>query len=506
MRKRLRSLVDHGKVLPVVVLLLALPLGAADWPQLQGDGARSGFQPAMRLHTGRHTNSSPPGYGAAAWSWDAPEPLSGQPVTVGRLVVIGTTAGRVHALDAQTGALRWVRDVGAPVLTTLAIADSKVIVPTHAGELLALSASDGQTVWSYRGARKGYVAAPAIAGGLVLIGDKSGRFHCVQVQTGSARWVFDVGSASDAGAEPAPITASAAVLGDRVFFGAENLFAYALDVQTGARLWRRRLYGQSFGRMWPVASAQAGGVVIFRTAPVYQFSQLLIDDERFLSEVTGTGGQTTILGSPQQWLAEQRAISRRLRENPHRQSLWVLRASDGGDRYSEPLPVLYTGGSGDVPAAPVVDDINGRAWITARSAFARFDGTGVRPYGDLVRLNLNFDPAVYADGTAIETRLGMQFFACANPSSSCMEAWEDFHKISDEAEVLTATPNAVVVSNWVAVGGVDLVTHRTFNIRYYSSDDTGAAGLYGTHVGAVIANGQVILRDTRGLKAYRVPQ
>ena len=503
---RIRSYLPESVTAASLLLLAAVGAPAADWPQLQCDAARSGFQPAVTLNTSRHTNSNPPGYGTPAWAWDAPEPLSGQPVTAAGIVAIGTLQGRVFALDAQTGALRWVRQVGAPVLATLAIADGKVIVPTQAGELLALSAANGQTVWSYRDARKGYAASPAVTGGAVLIGDKAGWFHSVNLATGQAQWRFEVGGPQDAGAEPTPILGSAAVLGERVFFGAENMFAYALDRRSGARLWRRRLYGQSFGRMWPVASAQAGGVVIFRTAPIYQFSQLLLDDEQFLTATSGTGGQTTILGSPQQWLAEQRAISRRLRDNPHRQSLWILRAADGADRYAEPMPVLYTGGSGDVPAAPVVDDVNGRAWITARSAFARFDGIGVRLYGDLVRLNLNFDPAVYSDGSAIELRLGFLFFRCMASPSYCMEAWEDFHKISDEAEVLTAAPNAVVVSNWVSVGGVDLATDRTFNIRYYSSDDTGAAGLYGTHIGAVIANGQVILRDTRGLKAYRVPR
>ncbi len=87
-----------------------------------------------------------------------------------------------------------------------------------------------------------------------------------------------------------------------------------------------------------------------------------------------------------------------------------------------------------------------------------------------------------------------------------MEAWEDFHKISDEFEILTGAPNAIVSSNWVSVGGVDLNTGRTFNIRYYSSDDTGVAELYGTHVGAVFANGQVVLRDSRGVKSYRIPR
>ncbi len=144
--------------------------------------------------------------------------------------------------------------------------------------------------------------------------------------------------------------------------------------------------------------------------------------------------------------------------------------------------------------------------MTARSAWARFDGTGVRPFGDLNPINLNFDPAVYADGLNIQPRLFLQYFRCASRFFGCKEAWEDFHKISDEFEVLTATPNAVVVSNWVSVGGVDLATHRTFNIRFYSTDDTGAAGLFGTHVGAVIASGRVVLRDTAGLKSYSIPR
>ncbi|GIU80050.1 MAG: hypothetical protein KatS3mg005_3288 [Bryobacteraceae bacterium] len=496
------------KNLPAVMLLLAGITGmrAADWPQLQRDAARSGFQAGETLATDRHTNSNPAGYGSPAWSWNAPEPLSGQPVVAQGVVAIGTTKGRVFALDERTGAVRWTVDAGSPVFATLAIADGKVIVPTQRGELLALSLSDGSRVWTYRGAQKGYAASPAVEGNRIYLGSKDGRFHCVDLATGQAVWVFEVGGPNDAGAERTPILASAAVLDGRVFFGAENLYAYALNASTGARLWRRRLEGQSFSWLWPVASRQAGGVVIFRTTPVYSHLDMLIGDEYFLQQTTGVNDATQNDGTPQQWLAEQRAISQRIRNNPHRRSLWVLRSSDGQDRYSQPEPVLWTSGSGDAGAPPVVDDAGGRAWMTARTVWARFDGVGVRPFGDLNPINLNFDPAVYTDGTNIEARLFLQYFRCASPSFGCKEAWEDFHKISDEFEILTAASNAIVSSNWVSVGGVDLSTNRTFNIRFYSSDDTGAAGLYGTHVGAVIANARVVLRDTAGIKSYAVPR
>ncbi len=502
------SLATAWLKMPVVFTLLADFTGAwaADWPQLQRDAARSGYQAGETLATNRHTNSNPAGYGSPVWIWNQPEPLSGQPVVAQGTVAVGTVRGRVFALDERTGMVRWTADAGAPVFATLAIAEGKVIVPTQRGELLALSVQDGSRIWTYRGARKGYAASPAVEGGRVYLGSKDGRFHAVDLATGQAAWVFEVGGASDAGAEPAPILASAAVLDGRVFFGAENLYAYALNASTGARLWRRRLEGQSFSWLWPVASRQAGGVVIFRTTPVYSHGRMLIDDERFLQQTTGVSDATDNNGTPQQWLNEQRAISQRLRNNPHRRSLWVLRATDGQDRYSAPEPVLWTSGSGDAGAPPVVDDAGGRAWMTARSAWARFDGFGVRPFGDLMRVNLNFDPNVYNDGISIESRLFLQYFNCASPYSGCKEAWEDFHKISDEFEVLTGASNGIVSSNWVSVGGVDLSSHRTFNIRFYSTDDTGGAGLYGTHVGAVLANGRAVLRDTAGLKSYATPQ
>ncbi len=101
--------------------------------------------------------------------------------------------------------------------------------------------------------------------------------------------------------------------------------------------------------------------MIFCTTPVYSHGQMLIDDEYFLQQTTGVSDATRSDGTPAQWLSEQRAISQRLRNNPHRRSFWVLRASDGQDGYGQPEPVLWTSGSGDAGAPPVVDDAGGGA-------------------------------------------------------------------------------------------------------------------------------------------------
>ncbi|MCS6772228.1 MAG: PQQ-binding-like beta-propeller repeat protein [Kiritimatiellae bacterium] len=508
---------NWGHAAALAIGLAAVATGA-DWPQLQRDAAKSGYQPAMRIATtNRHANSTPyGGYGTGIWAFTN-RFLSGQPVVAGDLVVVGSLTNRVFALDLTNGSIRWSADVGSAVLNSCAIHSGRVIVATQSGLLIALNPANGQTLWTYHGARKGYAAAPTVADGVVYIGSKDGRFHAVDALTGATQWIFQVGGPADTGAVRAAILCSAAVLSNRVFFGAENMYAYALDRGTGQRLWRRKLTGQSFvfgaevgsdderggvsvSAGWPVASRQNGGVVIFRTQPVYPFHRNLEIGEWIIETATGTNGMGNPLGNTNAWRIEQRAISAWLSSNAQIRSFWELDPATGADKYSVPMPILYTSGSGGTPAPPVVDDVNNRAWVVLRSAYSRIDSFGmVRQYGEFAKLHLNFDPAIYTNPA--QGRLAFTYFAC-HGWPECITAWGDIHKVSDEGEVLTACENALVSSTWVNEGGWDLDAERSFNIRYYSSNDLGEAPLYGSSCGAVFANGWIILRDTVGVKGY----
>jgi len=72
-------------------------------------------------------------------------------------------------------------------------------------------------------------ATPAVVGGTVYFGAANGRFFALDARTGAARWVF---------ANEHPIDSSAAVAGGRVFFGDAAGYLNALDAATGRRLWR----------------------------------------------------------------------------------------------------------------------------------------------------------------------------------------------------------------------------------------------------------------------------
>ncbi|HMO51366.1 MAG TPA: PQQ-binding-like beta-propeller repeat protein [Kiritimatiellia bacterium] len=508
------------RALPIIgfiSVMFTFPL-VADWPQFQCDSGNRGYQAAERIATvNRHVFTTPQGgYGGESWGFTN-RYLAGQPVVAGGVVVVASMTGRVFALSETTGAMAWSVDVGGPVLNSCAIRDGRVIVATQAGTLTALHALDGAVLWTYRAGRHGFAAAPVVDDGVVYIGDKAGRFHAVNAATGQALWVFETGGASDTGAVRATILCTAAVLGDGVFFGAENMHAYGLDRATGARLWRRAVTGQSFvhgdpvgsnderagitvAAGWAVTSAQNGGVVIFRTQPVYAPHWMLDQGELLIENATGTNWTGNPLGNTNAWIIEQRAISGALATNPHLRTFWALHPATGADKFAQPMPILWTGGSGGSAAAPVVDDAGGRAWVMARSVYARIDGGHmVRAYGDLVKLNLNFDPAIYTN--TAQGALGFTYFACTNPAA-CSIGFGDVHKVSDEGEILTGAQNAIMTSTWVSNGGWDVENERTFNVRFYSSDDLGGAPLYGGAVGVVVANGRVIVRDTSGVKSY----
>lgn len=506
-----------GRLLLFCLFLTATGSMAADWPQLQCDAAKSGFQPFERVSTSnRHMNTTATGgFGPEIWGFTN-RWLAGQPVVANGLVAIGSLTGRVFALSETNGQLLWSADVGGAVLNSLAIHSNRVIVATQSGLLHGLDAASGDVQWTYAGARKGYAAAPTLADGVVYIGSKDGRFHAVSAASGAPLWVFEVGGSSDTGVVRAAILCSAAVLSNRVFFGAENMHAYALDRTDGTRLWRRKLTGQSFvfgaevgsdderagvsvSAGWAVASQQNGGVVIFRTQPLYAPVFLHLNGESLLENATGTNWLGNPLGSTNEWRVEQRAVSLHLQSNAYLRSFWALDPFSGADKYALPTPILWTSGSGNTPTPPVVDDTSNRAWVVTRSVYSRLDsGSIVRPYGDLAKLHLHFDPAIYTN--LAQGALAVTHFAC--PGWPNCITYGDVHKVSDEGEFLTACQNAVFSSTWVSDGGWDTEYERGFNVRYYSPNDLGDAPLYGAAAGVVVANGRVLLRDTEGMKAY----
>jgi outer membrane protein assembly factor BamB len=106
--------------------------------------------------------------------------------------VIGSTDGRVIAMGASDGSVRWTRDVGAEVLARPLIAGGRVYVRTVDGHLRALDAATGVDSWNVqrevpRLSLRGN-SSPVIAGDNIIAAFDDGKVVAANLLTGDQVW------------------------------------------------------------------------------------------------------------------------------------------------------------------------------------------------------------------------------------------------------------------------------------------------------------------------------
>src|SRR5215213_8528254 len=117
---------------------------------------------------------------AATIQIGAQAPADRWPQFRGSANLVGTTAA---TLPVQLK-VQWTYEAGDAIESSAAIA-----------ELHAVNLADGKAKWKYKAADDGIgESSPAVAGGIVYIGDLSGMFHAVDINTGKAAWTFKTGS------------------------------------------------------------------------------------------------------------------------------------------------------------------------------------------------------------------------------------------------------------------------------------------------------------------------
>ena len=85
--------------------------------------------------------------GHVVWRTNTKAPLSGGTAAAGPLVVVGTSDGRVFALNAANGKTRWEIRINGEVLAPAAISEHLIAVRTGDGKLHGLSPEDGHELW-----------------------------------------------------------------------------------------------------------------------------------------------------------------------------------------------------------------------------------------------------------------------------------------------------------------------------------------------------------------------
>jgi outer membrane protein assembly factor BamB len=216
----------------------------------------------------------------------------GPTVADGRVYISGH--GWVYAFDAQTGAHLWRTDTGSLEGGT-AVSHSVAYVHTQGTNIVALNAETGQIRWEQS---IGYgFSTPAVSGGSVFVGGDYAMF-AFDARTGEALWeasfpevnmspavayglvyagggdglyAFDAetGAVAWTGRTGDQARSDPAVANGVVYIWAWDNTIYAFDALTGEKLWNWHLEGINFSHPAPTI---ADGVLYIASNGLYAFA------------------------------------------------------------------------------------------------------------------------------------------------------------------------------------------------------------------------------------------
>ncbi|MFB6141857.1 MAG: PQQ-binding-like beta-propeller repeat protein [Halorientalis sp.] len=187
--------------------------------------------------------------GAVRWSVPTNGSVWTSPVYANGTVYAASVGGTVVALNASTGVERWRFDAGHPVYNGLTVSEGRVYVGTRdldahvlshrSFPLYALDAATGGRLWEVQ-IPEGVFAAPAATERSVYVGGQNGTLYALDPATGREQWTFSadrVPGARDPAVRVGGIAASPAVRGGDLYVATFNGVLYALDAGTGRVRW-----------------------------------------------------------------------------------------------------------------------------------------------------------------------------------------------------------------------------------------------------------------------------
>lgn len=199
-------------------------------------------------HTGVSDASLFGGQGGVRWSFQTGATVRATPAVTGDRVFAGSGDGRLYAIDRASGKPVWKYDAGSPVHASPAVAGGLVVSATLGGRIFAVDEATGTLRWSvmtgaplplntgFAGGWDLYVSSPAVVGATVVIGGRDGGVYALDLQTGRRLW---------RAATHGRVRATPAVGHSTVIVGSFDGRIYGLDLMTGAERWVHRTVGDT---------------------------------------------------------------------------------------------------------------------------------------------------------------------------------------------------------------------------------------------------------------------
>ena len=159
---------------PEVSESVTLPPRAEDWRTFMHDLNFSGNSPDKHL--------APPL--GLLWKFKTGGPLYASPVIANGILYIGSTDGKLYALDAKRWGIKWVFDAGDAIRYSAAVLGDRVYFSARNNKVYALNAKTGEKLWEFR-SKNWMDAPPVVADNRVYVGAFRSKIYVLNARTGS---------------------------------------------------------------------------------------------------------------------------------------------------------------------------------------------------------------------------------------------------------------------------------------------------------------------------------
>ena len=239
---------------PSEVIEPAPPPRAEDWRTFMYDLGFSGMSPDATL--------KPPL--DLLWKFKTGGPLYASPVIAHGVLYIGSTDGKLYALDAKAWGIKWVFDAGDAIRYSAAVSGNRVYFTARNNKVYALDVRTGEKLWEFK-SKNWMDAPPIVVDNTVYVGAFPSKIYLLNARTGRLesmreravhirgieygcsngvfRPVFPEHNAKlwrgyTNGSESYPVTAN-----DTVYIGARDGKLHAFDVASKTQTWVHQLGG-----------------------------------------------------------------------------------------------------------------------------------------------------------------------------------------------------------------------------------------------------------------------
>lgn len=311
-----------------------------------------------------------------------------QPIVSAGLAFFGSMNGTMYAVDAVSGDFKWEFPTQGAIMHTAGFESGVLVFGSMDGNIYGLDALTGTKKWQVK-TGAGVSVAPVINNGVAYIGSRDGKFYALDVQSGTVKWTYSTRVDPLNPNSPfnlAPIAAPAALSedGSTVFFGAENMFFYAINTLDGSEKWSpKKLVGQSFQNSWPFVK---GNKVIVRTMSSLVGAEFLMEAE--LDALCGFDTTLNKCTKTPTNAEERTSIQNWLTQNPEQKTMYVFNVSDGVEPFQ--VGMARVTGNNLPPHPPVVDNLDRvlTYWRSSVSTFLSGGTFGSKHCPDISALDL----------------------------------------------------------------------------------------------------------------------